>query len=82
MILHGDGVSFLGDEIVLELDHGNSCKTLNILNVYSKYLIYIGISNGKFYVIAFYNNKKMFNVFTIQKMHYIMLKGSGTVPGI
>ena len=54
-MLHGDGVSLLGDEIVWELDDGNSCKTLNILNIY---LIYIGISNGKFCVIQFYNNKK------------------------
>lgn len=45
MMLHGDGVSLLGDEIVWELDDGNSYKTLNILNAY---LIYIGISNGKF----------------------------------
>ena len=79
MMLHGDGVSLLGDEIVWELDDGNICKTLNILNIY---LIYIGISNGKFCVIQFYNNKKNVNVYAIQKIYYIMLKGSCTVPGI
>ena len=79
MMLHGDGVSLLGDEIVWELDDGNSCKTVNILNIY---LIYIGISNGKFCVIPFYNNKKNFNIYAIQEMYYIMLKGSCTVPGI
>lgn len=72
MMLHGDGVSLLGDEIVWELDDGNSCKTLNILNIY---LIYISISNGKFCVIPFYNNKKNLVYMQYKKCITLCLKG-------
>ena len=30
---YGDGISFGGDENVLELDSGNGCVTLNILKI-------------------------------------------------
>lgn len=32
MTAHGDRISFWGNEKVLELDSGNSCNIVNILN--------------------------------------------------